>query len=129
VVAGLEVSNTGSDLGDDAGSLVADDGRQHARTQAFDSGEIRMAEPGGADLDQHLAGARAFQIQRLDLERLAFRVRPGQALLVQHGAFDFHGFISSLGVRRRIARSTRARHAEDGKHRMPGEDWVQISTT
>jgi hypothetical protein len=113
VVAGFEVCHAGTDLSDDAGSFVADDSRHHARAQAFDGGEVRVAEPRSADLDQHLTGARAFQIKRLDLEWLAFRVRSGKALLVQHGAFDFHGAGFLNECWRRIACSVRMRHAED----------------
>ena len=114
VVAGFEVGDAWPNLGDDAGSLVAYNSRHDARTQALDGGEVGVAEASGADLDQHLAGARAFQIERLDLERLAFGVGPGQALLVQHGAFDFHGG-SSRGVDFTIARSAGERDAEDAK--------------
>ena len=49
-----------------------------------------MAEPRSLHLDEHFAGARSFEVERLDPERLAFGIRTRQALLVQDGTSDFH---------------------------------------
>ena len=56
----------------DAGALVAEDGREDAfRIGARQRVGVGVADAGGHDLDQHLAGLRAFDVDGLDGERLA----------------------------------------------------------
>jgi hypothetical protein len=90
MVADLDVMHVRPELNDHAGALVSDHGRQLARSQAFDGRQIGVAEAGGGDLDQHLAGARRRQADLLDPHRLRHRERVRQALLVQHGGGHFH---------------------------------------
>ena len=58
VIADDQICDTLAERCDLAGSLVPDDGRQWPWPRALDGREIRMAEPGRPDLDQHLAGTR-----------------------------------------------------------------------
>ena len=57
MVARLQAGDTRSDLLDDAGRLMAGDGRQFARAEVLDGGEVGVAEAGADDLVKHLAGA------------------------------------------------------------------------
>ena len=90
MIAGRQIRHAGADLRDDAGAFVSNDGRQDARAQTFNGGQVGMAESCRPDLDQHLAGARAIEIEGLDFQRLAFGVGPRKSLLIQDGAFYFH---------------------------------------
>ncbi len=92
-VADRDVGDAGADLCDDARALMADDHRQRPRPHALDRREIGMAQPRRLDLDQHLAGARPFEVECLDPQRLALRVGARQALLIKDGASHFHGFL------------------------------------
>ena len=89
-ITGCDVGHACADFRDDARSLVTDHHRQGSRSYAFDRREIRMAEPGSLDLDQHLAGTRSFEIERLDPERTALSVGTRQTLLVKDGTSDLH---------------------------------------
>src|SRR5258706_15901331 len=71
VIALLERAHAGADLHDDAGALMAEDpGEQSFRVCPGTSELVRMAYPGGLDLDQHLASLGAREIHRDDFERL-----------------------------------------------------------
>ena len=73
-----------ADLADDAGAFVAEDGGEQALgIQAVQGVSVGVADPRGLDLDQHLVGARAFQVQFDDLKR-AFG-------LEGDGGAGFHG--------------------------------------
>ena len=79
----LTLVTPGPDVDDDAGALVAEDRRE----QAFGVGArerelVGVADAGRLDLDQHLAGPRAFEVDLHDLERLA--------LLDGDGGAGFH---------------------------------------
>ena len=61
-----------ADLDDDAGALVAEDRREEAlRIGARERELVGVADAGRLDLDQDLAGLRAFELDGLDRERLA----------------------------------------------------------
>ena len=61
-----------ADLAHDAGALVAEDGREDAlRVGARQREGVGVADAGRHDLDQHLAGLRAFDVDGLDGEGLA----------------------------------------------------------
>ena len=55
VVAVREVVDAGADLLDDARRLVAERHRHRPRPVAVDHRQVRVAQPGGRDLDQDLA--------------------------------------------------------------------------
>jgi hypothetical protein len=78
VIAGPNRRDARADLDDDARALVPEDHRE----QPFGIGArarelVGVTHARGLDLDQHLAGLRAFQIDLFDDERLTFRVRHG----------------------------------------------------
>jgi hypothetical protein len=55
---GFTLVTPGPDLQHDAGALVAEDGGEQALRIAAGEGElVGVADAGGLDLDQHLAGA------------------------------------------------------------------------
>jgi hypothetical protein len=63
VVARLDAGDPGADLDDDAGALVAEDRREDAlRIVAGEREGIGVADAGGLDLHQHLAGTRAVEV-------------------------------------------------------------------
>jgi hypothetical protein len=64
VVADLHVGHALADLGDDPGSLVAEDGRGGLRDDALQARQVRVAHPGRLDL--HLDLARA-HVDELDV--------------------------------------------------------------
>ena len=73
-----------ADLAHDARAFVAEDrGEQALRIGAGQRVGVGVADAGRLDLDQHLAGLRAFDIDGLDGERLARF--PGD------GGAGFHG--------------------------------------
>ena len=68
----FSVVTPGPAFDDDAGALVAEDGGEQAL--GIGAGErelVGVADAGGLDLDQHLAGFRPVELDRLDDERLA----------------------------------------------------------
>ena len=75
---GLSERDAGPDLDDDARALMAEDRREQAL--GIGAGErvfVGVADAGGLDLDQHLAGARAVEIDGFDGQRLAGFVGDG----------------------------------------------------
>ena len=71
VVAGLHRGHARADLAHDARALVAEDGGKLAlRIEARERVGVGVADAGRHDLDQHLAGLRAVDVDRLDGERL-----------------------------------------------------------
>ena len=72
MVALLQRLHAGADVDDDAGALVAEDHREQALGIGAGARElVGVADAGGLDLDQHLAGPRAVEVHRLDDEGLA----------------------------------------------------------
>ena len=79
MVADGHAGDTGTDLGDDAGTLVpTDDGQQvvdpHQRPRlarrhhvAGDDVFVGVAQPGGLPFDEHLTGLRRVDLDLLDL--------------------------------------------------------------
>ena len=66
----------GADVDDDARALVAEDRREQALGIGARARElVGVADAGRLDLDEHLAGLRAFELHRLDHQRLAGLVR------------------------------------------------------
>ena len=84
MVALLQAGHAGADLGHDAGALMAEDRREDAfRIAARESEFIGVADAGRLDFDQHFAGARTFEVDGFQAERLAG--------LAGHGGANFHG--------------------------------------
>jgi len=74
VVALLERPDPRSDVHDHPGPFVPeDDGEEALGVRARARELVRVADAGGADLDEHLAGLRAVQLHVDDFERLAGR--------------------------------------------------------
>ena len=72
MVAGFQRGDAGADLAHDAGAFMAEDRREDAfRVGARQRVGVGVADAGRHDLDQHLAGLRAFDVDGLDGERLA----------------------------------------------------------
>ena len=64
--------HAGADVDDDAGALVAEDrGKQPLGVGARQGELVGVADAGRLDLDQNLAGTRAFELDRGYLKRLA----------------------------------------------------------
>jgi hypothetical protein len=91
VIAGFEITHAGADLGNDAGALVAGNGRQGARPAVVDGREIRVAQAGALDLHQHFALAGAVEVDGLEAERPALGIGTRQSLLVENRGGHFHG--------------------------------------
>ena len=71
MVADRDAGDAGADLADDAGALVAEDAReQPVRIEPVEGVGVGMADAGRHDLDEHLAGARAVEVDLDHLERL-----------------------------------------------------------
>src|SRR5882757_2457089 len=87
MVAFLDRCHAGSDIDDDAGSLVPENrGEQSLGIGAGAGKFIGMADTGRFDFHQYLSGARPLQIYHRDLERLAGGVG--------NCSFGFHKFPS-----------------------------------
>src|SRR5262249_37817556 len=72
VIALLHRGDAGPDIDHDAGALVAEDRREQAlRVLARARVLVGVADAGRLDLDQHLAGLGAVELDRCHLERLA----------------------------------------------------------
>ena len=82
VVADAEIVDAVAEPFDHAGGLVAEHHRRRSRTVAVDHREIGMAQPGGADLHQHLAApgrqARISRSKAASILRRAARAHPVQ---------------------------------------------------
>ncbi len=80
MVALLERRHPRPDIDHDAGAFVAEDRREQPLGVGARQGErVGVADAGGLDLDQHLAGLRPVELHRLDGERLACLVRHRRA--------------------------------------------------
>src|SRR5258706_15772706 len=72
VVALPHARHPGADIDDDAGPFVAEDRREQTLRVAARARElVGMADPGGLDLDQHLAGLGPVELHGLQSERCA----------------------------------------------------------
>ncbi len=70
MVAGLDAGDAGADLEHHAGAFMAEDRREQPLGVGARQGEfVGVADAGGLDLDQHLAGLRAGQIDLHHFER------------------------------------------------------------
>ena len=71
MIAGFQRGDAGADLAHDAGAFVAEDRREQPfRIGARQRVGVGVADAGRLDLDQHLAGLRAFDVDGLDGQRL-----------------------------------------------------------
>ena len=78
MVAGLEALDSRADFHHHAGTLVAEDGREQALgVLAAQREGVGVTDAGGPDLDQHLALAGPFDVDRLDGEWRSGLVRDG----------------------------------------------------
>ena len=66
---GADLGDAGPDLLDDPGALVPADDREPRRQVAVGQVQVGVAQPGGDVADEHLARARAVQVEFRDLER------------------------------------------------------------
>ncbi len=88
MVALLQRRHARADIDHDARALMAEDGWKQAFGIGARAGElVGVADAGGLDLDQHLAGLRPLELNRLDHQ--------GFAGLVGHGGAHIHAFTSS----------------------------------
>ncbi len=72
MVALLHGRHAGADVDDDTGAFMAENGREQTFGIGTGKGEIvGMADAGRLDLDQHLAGAGAFELNGHDLQRFS----------------------------------------------------------
>ena len=109
VVALLHAGDARADVDDDAGAFVAEDGREEPFGIGARAGElVGVADAGGLDLDEHLAGARPFELDLLDDERLAGFVGDGGAGLHRNLRAQHKTFL--LKFARRSARRPAAAH-------------------
>jgi hypothetical protein len=83
-----------------------------ARGRLFDRRQIRMAQPGPRDLDQHLPFARTVEVDGLDAQRAAVGVGARQPLLVENRGGHFHGSL------------TRSRGCDGRNAALPGNGLV-----
>jgi hypothetical protein len=72
VIAHLDRGHAGADLDHHARAFMAQNGGEQPLGVGARAGEfVGMADAGGLDLDQHLAGLRALQIDLHDLQRFS----------------------------------------------------------
>ena len=91
VVALGEIAHARAERLDHACGFVTQHHRQRPRPVAVDHRQIRMAEPGGLDPHQDLAGARAVELDLLDGQRTTVGIRRRRADPLQNGCPDPHG--------------------------------------
>ena len=89
MIALFHRGHAGADIDDDAGALVAEDRRKQPLRVGARQGElVGVADAGRLDLDQHLAGARAVELDGGHFERLAGAEG--------HGGANVHGHCKSV---------------------------------
>ena len=85
MIALFHSGHAGTDIDDDAGALVAEDRRKQPLGVGAGQGElVGVADAGRLDLDQNLAGTRAFELDGGHFERFAGAEGYGGANI--HGA-------------------------------------------
>src|SRR5262245_16596689 len=90
MVALLDIVHARADLNDLARTLVAQNDRYRPRPVAVHHGQVRVAQPAAAHLDQDLALAGGIEINVEDLDGLAPGERPRCAADRENGGFDLH---------------------------------------
>ena len=75
VIAWLDAGDVGSDLLDDAGSLMAEDGGQRRGVHTVAHDGVGVADTGGDHPHPCLVGPDVVQVQLLDGQRLALLTR------------------------------------------------------
>jgi hypothetical protein len=76
VVAAPDSGDAGAEVDDDAGAFMAEDRRKQSLWVGAGAREfVGVADTGGLELDQHLAGSRPFEANRLDRQRCAGAMR------------------------------------------------------
>ncbi len=89
MVALFDRGDAGTDVDDDAGAFVAEDGGKQAfRVGAREREFVGVANAGRLDLDQHFAGARAVELDRRHFQRLAGRI--------SHGGANIHAILTRV---------------------------------
>ncbi len=101
MVAFLHTGHAGSDIDDDTGAFVAQDGReQPLRVGARQREFVGVTDASGLHLDQDLSGFRPIEVDLRDLE--------GLGLLQRNGGTGFHGNVPPRRCgRHRAKRRTR----------------------
>ena len=94
-----QVVDAVADLLDDAGGLVAEQYGRRAHAVAVDDAEVGMADAGGLDAHQDLAGAGGRQVEIVHRKRPGFGVRPAKTDLFEYGATDPHGYQTAVTAR------------------------------
>ncbi len=127
MVAGREIRDAWPELRHHAGGFVPERDGHRARAVAVDSGEIRMADAGRRDLDEHLAGAGLRQAHRLDRERARLGIGPRQTGLPQHRRTNTHHGVSPAQTEAvppafgpGLARFAGAVDRRSARHQRPG---------
>ena len=82
VVARLELVDVRADRLDDAGRLVAEDGRRRERVEALDEVQVAVADAAGHRAHEHLAPDGLGDVDVLDRERLVGTVEDGSLHVV-----------------------------------------------
>src|SRR5262249_21929745 len=101
VVAGADAGDAGADLLDHAAALVPEDDGEAALGVLAREGEgVGVADTAGADADQHLAGARPFDLDLLDLQRSSGLPGDGGACLHRSPPTMAVGVATARGVDR-----------------------------
>ena len=91
MVADRDAGNAGADFADDTGAFMAEDRREQAfAVETIERIGIGVADAGRHDLDQHLAGARAVEIDLDDFER-RFRCKGDGGAGLHFGSFSDAG--------------------------------------
>ena len=85
-----QICHAVADLEHFPASLMAEHERERPQAGAVDNRQIRVTKPGGGHLHEHLIRTRRVQVQFLDHERTALRIRRGQASFTQDRSARFH---------------------------------------
>ena len=84
VIADFELRDARPALDDDARGLVSENRRKLPRHFAFVGVQVGVAQAGRLHLQEHFAGARAFELHFFDDERLIRAVHDGRADIQRH---------------------------------------------
>src|SRR5690606_24087903 len=89
-LTGVEVLDVVAHLDDTARRLVAEEHRHRARPVAVHHGQVGVTQPGGLDLEQHLARSGRVELDLLDGERGRLVVRTIDTELTQYCSTNAH---------------------------------------